>query len=131
MDTDATDGTPAGNSLSRQNYSDGRAPDCLVNGEKVSVETYEAVKASGSQRQPCGLCGRPIFFRQFYTNQSRWMPIDYTPDNRNGNIVLVGRQQYRVLLAVDLKNHRPAGQIRYTSHMHTCPHRAKKETPHE
>jgi hypothetical protein len=63
----------------------------------------------------CLLCGAPIIWRDHETT-GRAMPIDPEPDDA-GNVVLLDRGRYRMLPLSE----RAPGQVRYTSHMGTCP----------
>ena len=63
----------------------------------------------------CLLCGAAIIWRDHETT-GRAMPIDAEPDDK-GNVVLLDHGRYRMLPLAE----RAPGQVRYTSHMGTCP----------
>lgn len=100
---------------------------CLVNGEVVTVETYNLaiLAAMDAMESRCRSCHAPICWRKLHTDPNgKANPINPIPDPA-GNVVLVGDALYRVIPPIDLKDPRPAGQLRYTSHFVTCPDRAK------
>ena len=98
-----------------------------VNGEAVDEVTYNLAKVAAVDAQParCRSCHAPIFWRKLHTNPNGPAnPINPIPDPA-GNVVLVDMETYRVIPPFDLKNPRPPGQLRYTSHFQTCPQRAE------
>ena len=87
------------------------------------MTTQEQLPLFDPQKQPpdkpgawrCLLCGAAIIWRDHETT-ARAMPIDAEP-NDAGNVVLLDKGRYRMLPLSE----RAPGQVRYTSHMATCP----------
>jgi hypothetical protein len=69
--------------------------------------------------EECRSCHAPIFWKK-NVNTQKAAPLNLKPDP-NGNLILVGEQEYAVVARADRESVLATGKDLYTSHYSNCP----------